>query len=126
MSIWIRCSASIRRVRAQSLLRQTKLFDHFVGGSEKRCRNPQPERSGRLEIDDELELGRLLDRQVCGLGTLEYLIDVDGKIPDDAVEVRAVRHQSASFCKRRVSIDRRQLQMEREFGIPARLNSHER
>jgi hypothetical protein len=35
--------------------------------------NPQAERFGGLEVDDELELRRLLDGKVPGLGTLENL-----------------------------------------------------
>jgi hypothetical protein len=35
------------------------LFDHLVGQREQRRRNFKPERFGGLQIDDELELGRL-------------------------------------------------------------------
>ncbi|MGB7615808.1 MAG: hypothetical protein WBM06_02480 [Pseudolabrys sp.] len=33
------------------------LFDHLVGLSEERGRNFDPERFGRLQVDDELEFG---------------------------------------------------------------------
>jgi hypothetical protein len=39
------------------------LFDHLVGASEQRRRHAEAQRSGRLQIDDELELDRLLHRQ---------------------------------------------------------------
>ena len=39
-------------------------FDHLVGKREKRRRDRQPERLGGLQIDDELELDRRLDRQI--------------------------------------------------------------
>ena len=38
-----------------------------------------PEGFGGLEVDDELELGRLLDRQVAGLGALEDLVDIPSR-----------------------------------------------
>src|SRR6516165_7548990 len=48
-------------------LRLAHSFDHLVGQREQRWRNFQPERPGSLEIDDELELGRLHHRQLAGL-----------------------------------------------------------
>src|SRR6516162_7885705 len=41
-------------------------FDHLVGAGEQRRRNFQVKRPGRLEIDDELDFGRLHDRQIGG------------------------------------------------------------
>src|SRR6266851_3358876 len=38
----------------------------------------ETERLGGLEIDDQLELGRLLDWQVCRVGTFQDLINVGG------------------------------------------------
>jgi hypothetical protein len=58
--------------RTQAPQQPTELFDCLIGCSEQRCWS-QSERSGCLEIDTEFELGRLLDRQVCGLGALEHL-----------------------------------------------------
>ena len=40
------------------------LFDHLVGEGEQRRRNRQAERLGDLQIDDEIEFNRLLDRQI--------------------------------------------------------------
>jgi hypothetical protein len=37
------------------------LFDHFVGAREQRWRNCEAECLGRLQVDDQLELRRLLD-----------------------------------------------------------------
>src|SRR5262249_1721894 len=44
------------------------LLDHLVGQHEEVRRYRDPQRLGRLEIHDEIELGRLLDRQVGRLG----------------------------------------------------------
>jgi len=43
------------------------LLNHLVGAREQRRRNGDAERPGRLQVDDELEFGRLLDRQVLRL-----------------------------------------------------------
>jgi len=51
------------------------LFDHLVRGGEQRLRDVQPQRLGGLEIDDQLELGRLLDGDVTRLGTPENFVD---------------------------------------------------
>ena len=39
-------------------------LDHLVGAAEQRQRNGQAERLGGLEIEDQLDLGDLLHRQV--------------------------------------------------------------
>ena len=45
----------------------------------------QPEGLGRPEVDDQLELGRLLDGQLAGLGALEDLVDVGRGAPVQGV-----------------------------------------
>src|SRR5580704_3021561 len=53
-------------------------LDHLVGASDKRRRKFEAERLGRPEINDQLKLRGLLDRQVGGPCALEDLIDEPG------------------------------------------------
>jgi hypothetical protein len=43
------------------------LFDHLISAGEDRGRDREAEGLGGLEIDHQLEGGRLLDRQISGL-----------------------------------------------------------
>jgi hypothetical protein len=54
------------RVLMHCSANRQSLFDHVVGASEQRWGHLEAERLGRLEIDDQLEFGRLLHRQICG------------------------------------------------------------
>jgi hypothetical protein len=49
------------------------LFGHLVGAGKQRRREVEPEVSRRRKIDDELEFGRLLDRQIAGLCSVRDL-----------------------------------------------------
>jgi len=53
------------------------LFDHLVGGREHSGRHGEAERLRGLEVDDQLELGGLLHRQVSRFLTFENPADVD-------------------------------------------------
>jgi len=54
----------------------TSRSDHLVGAENKRLRKSDTERFRCLEIKNELEFGRLLDREIGRLGTFQYFINV--------------------------------------------------
>jgi hypothetical protein len=52
-------------------------FNHLVGEQLHRVGNRQPQRLRGLEIDHQLEFGRLHDRQIRGVGPPEDAADLD-------------------------------------------------
>src|ERR1700737_1140366 len=53
-------------------------IDHLIRPQQERLGNRQAEGLGGLEVDDQLELRRLLDREVGGLGAVENFVDIVG------------------------------------------------
>jgi hypothetical protein len=56
---------------------KVELFDHLVGASEQGERHGDAERLRRLQVDNQLDLGRLLHRQVGRLFTFQDAARVD-------------------------------------------------
>ena len=71
------------------------LFDHPVRPLEKRRRDRQAERLGGLEVDGEVELGGLLNREISGLGAPEYLVHMRRGTPNHLGLVGPVGHEPA-------------------------------
>src|SRR4030067_1589737 len=81
-------------------------LDHPVRAFQQRLRHLQPELAGGLEIDAELEPGRLLDRKLRRFGALQNLVDVNGGAALQQPEIRPVTHQSAESGGVRESMNR--------------------
>src|SRR5437762_3273429 len=62
----------------------SQLLDHLVGAGDQHGRHLEAKRLGGLEIDDELEAGGLLDRQLRRIGALDDLVDVDAHCREQA------------------------------------------
>src|SRR5215468_4863599 len=73
-------------------VRKLGLLDQFVRKREQRGRHGETERLGNLDVDDQLELSRLLDGEVGGLCPLQDLVHEGGKPPVEEDEARPVRH----------------------------------
>src|SRR5262245_46586215 len=57
------------------------LLDHLVDAHQQRQRQLNAERLGSLEIDNQLELGRVLHRQIGRLAALENAINIERRSP---------------------------------------------
>src|SRR5439155_9780873 len=55
-----------------------RLLNHRIRPPQQRRWNRQAERLGGLEVDHQVELGGLFDRQVPRLGAFQDLVDIGG------------------------------------------------
>src|SRR5262245_4623002 len=73
------------------------LFNNLVRPQQQRRRDGEAKGLRGFQIDDQLELGRLLDREVGGFRALEDLVDVRCRASPQLVGVGAVRHEATSL-----------------------------
>src|SRR5215470_16871618 len=71
-----------------------ELFDDFVGGGEQRRRHGQAERLGRLDVDNQLELGGLLHRQVGGFLAFKNATGVAAEQTGGYTKCATVAHEA--------------------------------
>src|SRR5215475_676223 len=72
-------------------------LDDFIRPLQQRRRDREPQRLRGLEVDQQLELRWLLDREVGGLGTLEDLVHVGCGAAEVIGEGWSVGHQTAAL-----------------------------
>jgi hypothetical protein len=96
--------------------REPRLLDHLVGEREQRRGNLEAERLRRLQIDDELELGHLQDRQVGWLLAHENAARIGAGLPKHIGKVRSVAHQPAGIDIITHRIARRNRVAHRQHG----------
>ncbi len=70
-------------------------------------RHRKPERLRGLEVDDQLEPRRLLDRQISRLGAFEDLSGVNAGLAKDSGKARSIADQTAGSREFAQVIDRR-------------------
>jgi hypothetical protein len=73
------------------------LFDDLVGEQLDRVGHLDAECSRRLQVDDELEFGRLHNRQVRRLGALEDIAGINADLKKTVREIGRIAHQAAGF-----------------------------
>src|SRR5215831_10190046 len=83
-------------------------FDHFIRPIQHRLRNRQTDLLRGLEIDHQLELRRLLYRQIGGLGSLQDSIHVICDAPIAVRLVRPVGHETTDLYEFSILVHRRQ------------------
>src|SRR5262249_22463073 len=72
-------------------------FDHSIRPCQDIRRNRQGDLLSGFEIDNELELLRLLHLEVGGLWTLQNLVHVGGGAPVKVCKVHSVGHKPPGF-----------------------------
>ena len=90
------------------------LFDHIICNREQRVWHGETERLGGLEIDDALELGRLLHRQVGWIGAAQDTVDIRSRAIIEISGINSVRQQTALKDEIAQSINRRQAMASRQ------------
>jgi hypothetical protein len=85
----------VSRCSSEALRRAS--LNNFVGEQLDRVRHLDAEHSRRLQINDELELGRLRGRQLGRIGTLENLTAVAANLTIHVQKIGPVAHQPTDF-----------------------------
>src|SRR5262245_2594541 len=98
--------------------KQNHLFDHLVGAQLEFADDGEAERLRCLEIDGELELGRLLDGKIARLRALENFVHVACGATKQVRQVGPVGGKPARRDELGFRIDGRQLARERERSHP--------
>ena len=89
------------------------LSNYPIRSSQNVWRYRQTDLLGRLEIDDEFELCRLLDGKIRGLGAFQDLVDVCSGTTVQVGDGGPVGHQSTGFHKLCCPVDGRQFVLYR-------------
>src|SRR5262249_56980013 len=100
--------------------------EQLGGAGAKRRLYVEAERLRGGQVDDQIELGRLLDWDVGGLGPAQNLIDIVASAPEEVCEVGSIGHQTSRFDELPLIIGRRQSRAERQGVDAYPVSDHER
>src|SRR5215213_1605540 len=96
---------TLREIRGR--FSREALLDHLVGLSEELLWDVETQRLGGFEVDDQLECGRLLDRHVRRIGTLEDLSGVNAHQAKGRRKARSIADEAAGPGELTPGVDRR-------------------
>ena len=84
-----------------------RLLDHLIRPRQQRRRDGEAEGLRGLQVDDEVEFRRLLNRKIARLGALENLIHIIGGASEKIEIIWRVRHQAPGWDNAWGSVHRR-------------------
>src|SRR5262245_9897113 len=83
-------------------------FDHLVGTQQERFRDRQTKRLGGGQVDDEIELGGLLDRDITRLRPAQNLVNIISGAPELLRKAWPIGHETSPFNVFTSAVYRRQ------------------
>src|SRR5262249_32109575 len=86
-----------RRVPTHAVQQNRCVVRSPVGAQQYRRWNCDADRSGSLEIYNELKFGWLFDGQISRLGAAENFINVGGRPPETSGNTRAIGDETAAL-----------------------------
>ena len=96
------------------------LLDHLVRPDEDRLRNREAQGLGGLEVDHQLELGRLLHGEVGGFGPLQDLVHQRGGLTELLGQVFPIGQEAPSIGEDTIPGDYGKSWLQRELTQPPR------
>src|SRR4030095_6578605 len=114
----MRAASSVTRSRRprRSVTGQPSLRNDVIRTDQDRLGDRQAESLRRLEVDDQFELCRLLDREVSRVRPFQVLVHIGGGAAIKICTVRAVAQEAARLHVFSRSEHRWQLMRQRELG----------
>src|SRR5262245_53644193 len=94
----------------------TPSFDYLIDATEDRDWEGEAEPLGGLEVDDQLDFGDLLDRQVGGFLALENAARVEATQAKHVAEVGSIAHEASRGSEFGILVDRRNPVAECQCG----------
>ena len=100
----IRC----RKFRRGSFILEPpfRSFDHLVGAGQQRRWHFETKRLCGDKIDDEIEFGWLLHRDVARFRPMQNLVDKVGRAPEQVGNICSIGHQASSFDALPITVHR--------------------
>ena len=93
----IRACSIVLFLNPKFAIRNPKLFNYFIRSRQYVRRYRQADLLGGLQIDDELELDRLLHWKISWLGTFQNLVHIGSGAAIQVGNARAIAHKPAAL-----------------------------